>query len=120
MDNGAEKAIMLPIKERSCREQVMPVYAYRCDNCGVQFERQQSYNDPALRICPECRKKSLKRIISPVRIVFKGSGFYSTDYKPSSASSSPKRSEKETSKDEGKTAKPAKEAAPTANKDKSD
>jgi putative FmdB family regulatory protein len=120
MDRGAERDIIRPIKELSCKEQVMPVYAYRCDNCGVQFERQQSYSDAALQICPECRKKSLKRIISPVRIVFKGSGFYSTDYKPSSASTSPKHAEKETSKDEGKTAKTAKEPAPTAKKEKSD
>jgi putative FmdB family regulatory protein len=120
MANSPEGVIILPIREQSCKEQVMPVYAYRFDNCGVQFERQQSYNDAALQICPECRKKSLKRIISPVRIVFKGSGFYSTDYKPSSASSSPKHSEKEASKDEGKAAKPAKEAAATAKKDKAD
>jgi putative FmdB family regulatory protein len=120
MDSRAKEAIILPINERSCKEQVMPVYAYRCDNCGVQFERQQSYNDAALQICPECRKKSLKRIISPVRIVFKGSGFYSTDYRPSSASSSPKHSEKEASKDEGKTAKPAKEPAATPKKEKAD
>jgi putative FmdB family regulatory protein len=120
MDNRAEEAIIRQVKERSCQEQVMPVYAYRCDNCGVQFERQQSYNDSALQICPECRKKSLKRIISPVRIVFKGSGFYSTDYKPSSASSSPKHADKDAPKDEGKTAKPAKETAAPAKKDKAD
>jgi putative FmdB family regulatory protein len=120
MDKRAEKAIILPIKERSCKEQVMPVYAYRCDNCGVQFERQQSYSDAALQICPECRKKALKRIISPVRIVFKGSGFYSTDYKPSSASRSPKRSEKDGSKDDAKASKPAKEPAATTKKDKSE
>ena len=71
---------MRPVKKLCCKEHVMPVYAYRCDNCGLQFERQQSYTEPALRICPECRRKSLKRIISPVRIVFKGSGFYVTDY----------------------------------------
>jgi putative FmdB family regulatory protein len=123
MDNRAEEAIIRPIKERSCKEHVMPVYAYRCDNCGVQFERQQSYSEPALRICPECRKKSLKRIISPVRIVFKGSGFYSTDYRPSSASSSPAKPEvkKEGFKDEGKAAKPAKEEpAAAAKKESSD
>ena len=67
----------------------MPVYTYRCESCGVQFERQQSFNDAPLRICPECRKKSLRKVISPVRVVFKGSGFYSTDHRPSSASSTP-------------------------------
>ena len=74
----------------------MPVYTYRCENCGVQFEREQSYSDAPLQICPECRKKSLKKVISPVGIIFKGSGFYSTDHKsPSgSAASTPKKDEK--------------------------
>ena len=67
----------------------MPVYTYRCESCGVQFERQQSFNDAPLKICPECRKKSLKKVISPVRVIFKGSGFYSTDHRPSAASSAP-------------------------------
>ncbi len=67
----------------------MPVYTYRCSSCGVQFERQQSYTDAPLQVCPECRRKTLKKVISPVRIVFKGSGFYSTDHRPSAASSSP-------------------------------
>lgn len=84
----------------------MPVYTYRCESCGVQFERQQSYSDAPLRICPECRKKSLKKVISPVRVVFKGSGFYSTDHKSSSggASKTPakKDEKKEAKKEESK------------------
>ena len=59
----------------------MPVYTYRCESCGVQFERQQSFSDAPLMTCPECRKKSLKKVMTPVGIVFKGSGFYSTDNK---------------------------------------
>ena len=70
----------------------MPVYTYRCESCGVQFERQQSFTDAPLKICPECRKRSLKKVISPVRVVFKGSGFYSTDHR--SPSGSPERSSK--------------------------
>lgn len=82
----------------------MPVYTYRCSSCGVQFERQQSFTDAPLQICPECRKKSLKKVISPVRVVFKGSGFYSTDHRPSSASSTPadKTEKKEEKKEESK------------------
>jgi putative FmdB family regulatory protein len=98
----------------------MPVYTYRCESCGVQFERHQSFNEPTLKICPECRKKALRRVISPVRIVFKGSGFYSTDHRPSSASSPPSSSKKESTKDEAKPAKPAKEAATADKKEKSD
>jgi putative FmdB family regulatory protein len=64
----------------------MPIYTYRCENCGVQFERQQSYTDNPLKTCPECRKKALKKVITPSKIIFKGSGFYSNDYKSPSGS----------------------------------
>lgn len=64
----------------------MPVYTYRCENCGVRFERLQSYNEPVLTRCPECNKKSLRKVYTPVGIVFKGSGFYSTDHRSASGS----------------------------------
>ncbi len=65
----------------------MPTYTYRCENCGVQFDRQQSFNDTPLTKCPECKKKALRKVYSPVGIVFKGSGFYTTDHRsPSGAS----------------------------------
>lgn len=71
----------------------MPVYTYRCDSCGVQFERHQSFHDEPLKTCPECRKKSLKKVITPTRIIFKGSGFYANDHKsPSGGKSSPAKS----------------------------
>ena len=66
----------------------MPVYTYRCDSCGVEFERHQSFNDEPLKICPECRKKTVKRIITPTKIIFKGSGFYATDHRSTSGGSS--------------------------------
>lgn len=59
----------------------MPVYTYRCENCGVRFERLQGFNDPVLTRCPECNKKALRKVYTPVGIVFKGSGFYSTDHR---------------------------------------
>jgi len=59
----------------------MPVYIYRCDSCGVHFDRWQKYTDAPLTRCPECDKKSLHKVYAPVGIVFKGSGFYSTDHK---------------------------------------
>ena len=58
----------------------MPIYTYKCENCGIQFERQQSFSDQPLKICPECNKKSLRKVYTPVGIVFKGSGFYATDH----------------------------------------
>jgi len=82
----------------------MPIYTYRCENCGVQFERQQSFNDATLKTCPECRKKALKKVITPTRIIFKGSGFYATDYKsPSGAMPAKKTEKKEEAKSEAKT-----------------
>lgn len=82
----------------------MPVYTYRCDSCGVQFERHQSFQDAPLTTCPECRKKSLKKVITPTRIIFKGSGFYATDHRSASGGaardSKPEKGEK---KDESKT-----------------
>lgn len=88
----------------------MPVYTYRCESCGIQFERQQSFSDAPLHVCPECRKKSLKKVISPVGIVFKGSGFYSTDHRPSAGNSTPASSaKKDDKKDSAKEAKPGKD-----------
>ena len=57
----------------------MPVYTYQCNNCGVRFDRYQKFTDQPLAWCPECGKKTLRKVYSPVGIVFKGSGFYSTD-----------------------------------------
>lgn len=66
----------------------MPIYTYRCDNCGVQFERNQKFSDAPLTRCPECGKKSLRKVYTPVGIVFKGSGFYATDNRSPSGSRS--------------------------------
>jgi putative FmdB family regulatory protein len=88
---------MQPVVSGKKEYVVMPVYTYRCENCGVQFDRQQSFQDEPLKICPECRKKALKKVIGPVGVVFKGSGFYSTDHRSSSG-----RSARSSKKDEGK------------------
>lgn len=66
----------------------MPVYTYRCESCGVQFDQHQSYDEDPLVICPECREKSLQKLIQPVGIVFKGSGFYVTDNRKAANSAS--------------------------------
>ena len=58
----------------------MPIYTYKCETCGIQFERHQSFSDQPLTRCPECNKKSLRKVYTPVGIVFKGSGFYATDH----------------------------------------
>jgi putative FmdB family regulatory protein len=57
----------------------MPIYTYRCENCGVQFDRRQKFDDEPLTICPECQTETLRKVYLPVGIVFRGSGFYATD-----------------------------------------
>ena len=57
----------------------MPIYTYRCESCGVQFDRRQKYSDEPLKVCPECQTEPLRKVYLPVGIVFKGSGFYATD-----------------------------------------
>lgn len=64
----------------------MPIYGYKCDQCGHQLEVLQSLSAEPLRICPECGGP-LRKLLYPAGIVFKGSGFYSTDYKRSSSGS---------------------------------
>jgi putative FmdB family regulatory protein len=63
----------------------MPLYVYRCEACGVTFERRQSIRAQPLTKCPECGA-SIHRIPQPVGIVFKGSGFYTTDNRKSRSS----------------------------------
>jgi len=56
----------------------MPIYTYECESCGERFEAKQSFQDASLTVCATCEGE-LHRIIQPVGIVFKGSGFYVTD-----------------------------------------
>lgn len=88
----------------------MPIYTYRCESCGVQFERHQFFHDEPLKTCPECRKKTLKKVIAPVGIVFKGSGFYATDHKsPSGQTAREKKKDTPAAEPkENKETKPAK------------
>lgn len=60
----------------------MPVYAYECRDCGVRFDRRQSFQDEPITVCPEC-EGSVHRLIQPAGIIFKGSGFYVTDNRSS-------------------------------------
>ena len=63
----------------------MPTYDYVCDGCGHAFELFQSMTDGVKKTCPECGKKKLRRLIGAGgAIVFKGSGFYKTDYRSES------------------------------------
>jgi putative FmdB family regulatory protein len=64
----------------------MPIYGYRCSQCGHELEVLQSMSDAPLRVCPECGG-SLSKLLYPVGVQFKGSGFYTTDYKNGGRSS---------------------------------
>ena len=63
----------------------MPIYQYKCNNCGANIEKMQSFSADPLVDCPECRQPSLKRVLQPAGIIFKGSGWYITDSKKSSS-----------------------------------
>ncbi len=64
----------------------MPTYQYRCKDCGTDLEIFQKFSDDALTVCPECKGR-LRKVFSAAGIIFKGSGFYSTDNSSSSAAS---------------------------------
>ena len=66
----------------------MPLYEYQCQACGVRFERRQHVTDEPVNICPECGGEA-HRLIQPVGIIFKGSGFYVTDNRAKSSTSKP-------------------------------
>lgn len=72
----------------------MPTYEYECGTCGHRFERLQRMSDAPVKRCPECGK-SVKRLIGGgIGIIFKGSGFYVTDSRSSSGSSSGRKFDK--------------------------
>lgn len=85
----------------------MPIYEYACTACGERTEARQSFTDPPLEECPKCGGK-LRKLYSPVGIVFKGSGFYATDSKKGSSTSSSSSGESSGNKKETK--KPATES----------
>jgi putative FmdB family regulatory protein len=65
----------------------VPTYQYQCTECGEGLEAVQKFTDDSLTVCPNCQG-ALRKVYSAVGIVFKGSGFYRTDSRPSSASES--------------------------------
>ncbi len=96
----------------------MPTYDYECDACDHKFELYQSITADPEKTCPKCKKKKLRRLIGTGgAIVFKGSGFYQTDYrsetykKSASADSSASGSSSEKSSSDGK---PASDASSTS------
>jgi putative FmdB family regulatory protein len=69
------------------RECPLPIYTYACNACGAEVERRQSFTEAPLTICESCGG-ALRRLLHPVGVIFKGSGFYNTDYKKVSGNGS--------------------------------
>lgn len=73
----------------------MPTYDYKCEACGNKLELFQKMSDKPLKTCPACNQDSLKRLIgSGAGIIFKGKGFYCTDYRSDSYKSSSEKDKK--------------------------
>ncbi len=93
----------------------MPTYDYVCDACAHQFELFQPITEGPKRKCPACGRLKLRRLIGPgAAIVFKGSGFYSTDYRSESykKGASAEKGKADSSGTGGKTSSDAKKAKP--------
>jgi putative FmdB family regulatory protein len=71
----------------------VPIYEYRCNECGFQDEFLQKLSDPLLTKCPSCGKESLKKLLSAAGFQLKGSGWYATDFKGSGAKPAAKSGE---------------------------
>jgi putative FmdB family regulatory protein len=101
----------------------MPTYDYICESCGYEFERFQSITARPIRKCPKCGKATLKRLIGAGSgVIFKGTGFYQTDYRSESykkGEKSEKSKADTTTKEKAKTkdSKPADKTKPST-KDK--
>jgi len=84
----------------------MPSYDYKCRECGYTFEEFQSMKADLLTVCPSCGKPALKRLMAGgVGMIFKGSGFYMTDYKKTGSSSPSSSSSSSTPSDKGSSSK---------------
>jgi putative FmdB family regulatory protein len=100
----------------------VPIYDYRCDECGHRFSAVQSFNDSALDKCPKCGKRP-RRLITAPGIVFKGSGWYKTDSRPASKDgdgASPDKSAEKTEKKETKADTKSETKADTKSETKAD
>lgn len=95
----------------------MPTYDYKCSACRHKFSRVQSIKEDAIRTCPKCKKRKAERLIGAGSgIIFKGSGFYTTDYRSSSYKEgakadkpAPKKTDKKDSKKSSTDKKPSSE-----------
>ncbi len=81
----------------------MPIYGYRCSECGEEHEALQKVSEPPLTICPACGKPALQKQLSAAGFQLKGSGWYATDFKAPAKKPAEKKTEKTESKTDTKT-----------------
>jgi putative FmdB family regulatory protein len=96
----------------------MPIYEYQCEQCGVRFERLQHMSADPISSCPECGG-SVHRVISPVGVIFKGSGFYVTDNRSSSTGTNRGKSADDKTTSESPSETKASESKPDSSSEKS-
>ncbi|MEE8413007.1 MAG: zinc ribbon domain-containing protein [Dehalococcoidales bacterium] len=100
----------------------MPIYEYECPSCSGRFDKRRSFTDNSPVSCPKCQCEA-RRIFSPVPIIFKGSGFYTTDYRGNHGHSEPANGTDEaktgSTQDEAKTASTKDEAKTNSTDEKS-
>jgi len=102
----------------------MPVYSYLCEDCGHRFDEFQHFTDDPLTVCPVCSQVALRKVYTPVGIVFKGKGFYATDnrspsgqkygHKDNGEGGNGAKSPSETVKKEASPKETSKQTTPTA------
>lgn len=97
----------------------MPLYVYKCNNCEHQFEVRQRFSDDQLSVCPKC-EGLIRRVINPVGVVFKGSGFYVTDSRNGKTSSLMNGKSQTEEKSETAEKKSDEKSAPAASTTKSE
>ena len=98
----------------------MPTYDYECDGCGHTFELFQSFSEPVEKKCPECGKPKLRRLFGTgAAVVFKGSGFYQTDYRSDSYKQGAEKDKPSESKSESKDDKKSESKSESKSEDKS-
>jgi putative FmdB family regulatory protein len=95
----------------------MPIYLYECDRCGIRFEKFQRFSEAPLTHCPEC-EGHVHRVILPVGVVFKGSGFYVTDNRQVSSPTLGTRKEPDKAQEPSSTPAEAADKSPSPPQDK--
>ena len=93
----------------------MPTYEYRCSACGHAFEKFHSIAAAPIKVCPQCGRKKVRRLVSTgAGLIFKGSGFYTTDYRSDSYKSAAKSEQPTAAAPASKTDAPAASGGPSA------